>query len=299
MSAIVDIGQFPEGDGAALSESGAWRDAIGESRDVGLWIKRHNQESFMRKPFVAGNWKMNTDSQSSVALARGVADGSVESAGRNVDVAVCPPFVFLQSVARAVSSSSVAVGAQDVYFEKKGAFTGEISASMLKEIGCTYALCGHSERRHVIGETDELVNKKVAAAIAGGLLPILCVGELQSEREAGRTEEVVTRHVTKGLAGLSGAKVSAVTVAYEPVWAIGTGLTATPAQAQEVHAFIRKLLGELYDNETAEAMRILYGGSVKPDNAAELMSQPDVDGLLVGGASLKVEDFLGIIQAAV
>ena len=275
------------------------RDAIGELRDFGLWIRRHNQESFMRKPFVAGNWKMNTDSQSSVALARGVAEGSVESAGRNADVAVCPPFVYLQNVARAVSSSSVAVGAQDVYFEKKGAFTGEISASMLKEIGCTYALCGHSERRHVIGETDELVNKKLTAAIAGGLLPILCVGELQSEREGGRTEEIVTRHVTKGLAGLSAEKVSAVTVAYEPVWAIGTGLTATPAQAQEVHAFIRKLLGDLYDNKTAEATRILYGGSVKPDNAAELMSQRDIDGVLVGGASLKVEDFLGIIQAAV
>jgi len=253
----------------------------------------------MRKPFVAGNWKMNTDSRSSVALARGVAEGSAEAAGQSVDVAVCPPFVYLQAVAGAVSSSSVAVGAQDIYFEEKGAFTGEISPQMLKDIGCTYALCGHSERRHVLGETDELVNKKLVAAIAGGLLPILCVGELQSEREASETESVVTRHVKEGLSGLSVEKVSAVTVAYEPVWAIGTGLTATPEQAQEVHAFIRGLLGEMYDGETAAGIRILYGGSVKPGNAAELMGCPDIDGALVGGASLKAEDFLGIIRAAV
>jgi triosephosphate isomerase (TIM) len=253
----------------------------------------------MRKPFVAGNWKMNTDSHSSVELAKGVADGSVELAGRDVDVAVCPPYVYLQAVARAVSSSSVAVGAQDVYYEAKGAFTGEISASMLKDIGCAYALCGHSERRHVIGETDEVINRKVTAAIVGGLLPILCVGELQSEREAGQTEEVVTRHIKKGLAGLSAEKVSAVTVAYEPVWAIGTGLTATPEQAQEAHKFIRGLLAEIYDGQLADEIRILYGGSVKADNAADLMGRADIDGVLVGGASLKVDDFVAIIEAAV
>ena len=252
----------------------------------------------MRKPFVAGNWKMNTDSRSSVELAKGVVDGSIELAGRDVDVAVCPPFVYLQAVARAVSSSSVAVGAQDVYYQPKGAFTGEISASMLKDTGCTYALCGHSERRHVIGETDELINRKVTAAIVGGLLPILCVGELQSEREAGQTEEVVTRHIKKGLAGLNAEKVSAVTVAYEPVWAIGTGLTATPQQAQEVHEFIRGLLGEIYDGQLADEIRILYGGSVKADNAADLMGRADIDGVLVGGASLKVDDFVAIIEAA-
>jgi triosephosphate isomerase len=253
----------------------------------------------MRKPFVAGNWKMNTDSRSSVELAKGVVDGSIELAGRDVDVAVCPPFVYLQAVARAVSSSSVAVGAQDVYYQDKGAFTGEISASMLKDTGCAYALCGHSERRHVIGETDELINRKVTAAIVGGLLPILCVGELQSEREAGQTEEVVTRHIRKGLAGLSAEKVWAVTVAYEPVWAIGTGLTATPQQAQEVHEFIRGLLAEIYDGQLAEGIRILYGGSVKADNAADLMGRADIDGVLVGGASLKVDDFVAIIEAAV
>ncbi len=253
----------------------------------------------MRRPFVAGNWKMNTDSRSSVELAKGVVDGSIDLAGRDVDVAVCPPYVYLQAVARAVSSSSVAVGAQDVYYEVKGAFTGEVSASMLKDVGCTYALCGHSERRHVIGETDELINKKVTAAIVGGLLPILCVGELQSERQAGQTQEVVTRHIRKGLAGLSAEKASAVTVAYEPVWAIGTGLTATPEQAQEVHEFIRGLLADIYDGRLADEIRVLYGGSVKADNAADLMGRADIDGVLVGGASLKVDDFVAIIEAAV
>ena len=253
----------------------------------------------MRKPFVAGNWKMNTDGHSSVALAEGIASGSADVAGEKVTVAVCPPFVYLQSVAKAVGISNVAVGAQDIYFEPDGAFTGEISASMLKDVGCVYAICGHSERRHVIGETDELINRKVAATIAGGLLPILCVGELLSERQAGRTNDVVTRQLKEGLAGLSDEKISAVTIAYEPVWAIGTGVTATPDQAQEVHELIRKLLAEMYGDDLAQEIRIQYGGSAKPSNAAELMSQPDIDGLLVGGASLKVDDFLAIIRAAV
>jgi triosephosphate isomerase len=253
----------------------------------------------MRKPFVAGNWKMNTDSQTSVELAKNIASGSVETAGQSVTVAVCPPFVYLQAVAKALSSSNIGVGAQDMYFEHKGAFTGEISASMLKDVGCSYCLCGHSERRHVIGESDELINKKVTAAIGGGLLPILCVGELLEEREASQTNQVVTRHVKEGLAGLSAEKLQAVTIAYEPVWAIGTGLTATPDQAQDVHDFIRELLGQMYDEKLAEEIRILYGGSVKPNNAEDLMNQEDIDGLLVGGASLKADDFLAIIQAAV
>ncbi len=253
----------------------------------------------MRKPFVAGNWKMNTDGQSSTKLAENIVAGSVEAAGQSVTVAVCPPFVYLQSVARALRSSGVALGAQDVYFEANGAFTGEISTSMLKDAGCTYCLCGHSERRHVIGETDELINRKVTAAINGGLLPILCVGELLAERKASKTNDVVARHLKEGLAGLGAEKVSAVTIAYEPVWAIGTGVTATPDQAQEVHDFIRNLLGEMYDSKLAGEMRILYGGSVKPDNAAELMGQKDIDGLLVGGASLKADDFLAIIQEAI
>ncbi|MHC4694312.1 MAG: triose-phosphate isomerase [Planctomycetota bacterium] len=253
----------------------------------------------MRKPFVAGNWKMNTDSQDSVSLAGGIASGSSEIAGRSVDIAVFPPFVYLPSVIKALNIANIAVGAQDVYFEQNGAFTGEISVSMLKDIGCTYALCGHSERRHVIGETDELINKKVSAAISGGLLPVLCVGELLEERKASQTNEVVTRQVQNGLAGLSVEKVSAVTIAYEPVWAIGTGLTATPEQAQQAHELVRKLLAEMYNQQLADEIRILYGGSVKPENAAELMGQQDVDGSLVGGASLKTDDFLAIIQAAV
>jgi len=253
----------------------------------------------MRKPFVAGNWKMNTDSNSSVQLAKRVVAGSDELASVSVTVAVCPPFVYLHSVAKAVSSSHVAVGAQDVYYESKGAFTGEVSPAMLKDIGCTYVLCGHSERRHVIGETDELINLKLIAALGGGLLPILCVGELLAERDASQTENVVSRHLKQGLAGLTAEKVSAVTIAYEPVWAIGTGRTATPQQAQEVHGFIRESLGQMYDAELANEIRILYGGSVKPNNSAELMSQPDVDGLLVGGASLKADDFLAIVRSAV
>jgi triosephosphate isomerase len=252
----------------------------------------------MRKPFVAGNWKMNTDSHSSVALAEAVAAGSSGFAGSSVDVAVIPPFVYLQAVAKAISSSHISLGSQDIYFEKNGAFTGEISASMLKDIGCTYVLCGHSERRHVIGETDELINKKIASAITGGLLPIFCVGELIEQRKANKTKEVVTQQIEAGLAGLSAEKVSAVTIAYEPVWAIGTGLTATPEQAQEAHSLIRKLLAKMYSEQLAQEIRIQYGGSVKPDNAAELMAQEDVNGLLVGGASLKADDFLAIIQAA-
>ncbi len=253
----------------------------------------------MRKPFAAGNWKMNTNSKTGVALANSLAEGASNVAGKDVTVAVCPPFVYLQSIVKALHNSNIAVGAQDLYFESDGAFTGEISVAMLKDIGCTYCLCGHSERRHVIGETDEIVNKKVIAAINGGLLPILCVGELLEERKAGKTNEVVTRHIEKGLAGLNNEKVQAVTIAYEPVWAIGTGLTATPEQAQEVHKFIRNLLGKMYGEKIAGEMRILYGGSVKASNTAELMAKPDVDGVLVGGASLKAEDFLGIIKASI
>ncbi len=253
----------------------------------------------MRKPFVAGNWKMNTDSHGAVKLAEGVVSGCGETAGHKVDVAVCPPFVYLQQVGKALHSSHIALGAQDVYFEQKGAFTGEISAAMLKDTGCAYVICGHSERRHVIGETDELINKKVKAALAGGLLPILCVGELLEQREADETADVVSRQLRGGLAGFSEEKVAAITIAYEPVWAIGTGRTATPEQAQEVHAMIRGLLTEMYGKKLSQEIRIQYGGSVKPDNAAELMGKEDVDGVLVGGASLKADDFVAIVKAAV
>ena len=248
----------------------------------------------MRKPFIAGNWKMNMTCESSVALASGLARaiGSVDK----VDVAVCPPFVYLRSGAKASASSNIALGAQDIYFESNGAYTGEISAAMLKDVGCCYVIVGHSERRHVLGESDELINKKLLAAIDGGLLPIFCVGELLEQRQANETEAVVTEQIKKGLAGVSDEKIMAVTVAYEPVWAIGTGLTATSEQAQEVHAMIRGLLTEMYDESIAQRIRIQYGGSAKPANTAELMAGKDVDGLLVGGAGLKVEDFAAMIK---
>jgi triosephosphate isomerase len=252
----------------------------------------------MRKPFIGGNWKMNTDSHSSVELASGLKERLAETAGREVDVAIIPPFVYIPGVVQAVQASRIGVGGQDLYFEEKGAYTGEISAAMLKDVGCSYVLCGHSERRHVLGEDDELINKKLHAAISGGLLPILCVGEKLEQREADKTEAVVTEQLQKGLAGVSADKVEGVTIAYEPVWAIGTGKTATPDQAQQVHKMIRGLLSEMYSNEVAESIRIQYGGSVKPANAAELMAQEDIDGALVGGASLKVEDFAGIIEKA-
>jgi triosephosphate isomerase len=259
----------------------------------------NKQESNMRTPFIAGNWKMNTDSQSCVELAQAIVDeANNEIADGKCTVAVCPPFVYLPSVSNVLSASSVGLGAQNVYFESKGAFTGEISVSMLKDVGCTYVLCGHSERRHVLNESDDMINKKVHAALSGGLLPILCVGELLQEREAAQTEAVITSQLKNGLADIDAAKMAAITIAYEPVWAIGTGLTATPQQAQEVHAFIRHWLTEMYSAELAQDIRIQYGGSVKPDNAEELMTQEDVDGLLVGGASLKAKDFLGILAAA-
>jgi triosephosphate isomerase len=248
----------------------------------------------MRKPFIAGNWKMNMDSAGAVDLASGLAKELCEV--DTVDVAVCPPFVYLQSVGLALSASNIALGAQNVYFESKGAFTGEVSCDMLKDVCCTYVIIGHSERRHVMGETDDLINQKITAAIGSGLLPIFCVGELLEEREAGTTNQVVADQVKKGLAGIDAEHVQAVTIAYEPVWAIGTGLTATPEQAQEVHAMIRGLLAGMYDDTIAQSLRIQYGGSAKPANTAELMAQPDVDGLLVGGASLKVDDFSAMVK---
>lgn len=248
----------------------------------------------MRKPFIAANWKMNTDSVYSVELATGVADTA--NGIDNVTVAVCPPFVYLQSVGKSLAGSKLAMGAQDLYFEGNGAFTGEISCDMLKDVGAAYVLTGHSERRHVIGESDELINKKTRAALDAGLLPILCIGELLEEREAGKTDEVVADQVKKGLAGFSAEEAVKITLAYEPVWAIGTGKTATSAQAQEVHAMIRKLLAEIYDADTASKIIIQYGGSAKPENTKELMSCEDVDGLLVGGAGLKVDSFSEMIK---
>ncbi len=240
---------------------------------------------------------MNTDSSSAVDLAKGVAQ-KCESMLDKVDVCVCPPFVYLAAVKQVLGSSSISLGAQDVYFESKGAFTGEISCQMLKDIGCADIIIGHSERRHVIGETNELINKKLIAAIDAGLLPIFCVGELLEQRKAEKTAQIVKEQIQKGMAGITAEKAKVITIAYEPVWAIGTGINATPAQAQEVHLMIRQLIASMYNESFAEQLRIQYGGSAKANNAAELMAQADVDGLLVGGASLKADEFTAIVRAA-
>jgi triosephosphate isomerase len=248
-----------------------------------------------RRPFIAGNWKMNTSRATAVELAHCLV-GSI-GALEAIDLAVCPPFVYLLEVAAAIEGSRIALGAQDMFYESDGAFTGEVSGEMLKDAGCRYVILGHSERRHVIGETDEMINRKIVKALADGLEVIFCVGELLEERRAGRTLEVVSRQVKIGLEGVCRDHARAVTIAYEPVWAIGTGVTATPAQAQEVHAMIRDLVARTYDAAMAEAMRLQYGGSVKPSNAAELLGQKDVDGALVGGASLSAADFVAIVKA--
>ncbi len=249
-----------------------------------------------RIPFVCGNWKMHKTAAEAARLVQELRAGLGEAAGR-VQVAVAPPFTALSAAVEAAAGSAIEVAAQDVHWEAQGAFTGEVSAPMLAEIGCRHGIVGHSERRQLFGETDDGVRRKVGALLAAGLRPIVCVGETLAEREAGRTLEVVERQVRGGLAGLGAEPLAMVTVAYEPVWAIGTGKTATSAQAQEIHAAIRRLLRELA-GPVADAIRIQYGGSVKPENARELMSQPDVDGALVGGASLKAGDFLAIVKGA-
>jgi triosephosphate isomerase len=250
----------------------------------------------MLRKLIAGNWKMNTDRTSAVALAKGVAAGAGQHKG--VDLLVCPPAVYLAPVGEAIAGSSVALGAQNMYYEGNGAFTGELSAAMLKDVGCTHIILGHSERRHILMETDADVNKKTLAALAAGLVPIVCVGELLSEREAGRTAAVIKSQFDGSLAGVSAEQIEKTVIAYEPVWAIGTGKVATPEQAEEVHADLRSLLVERYNDRSAANVRILYGGSVKASNAGELLRQPNIDGALVGGASLKAEEFLGIAAAA-
>jgi triosephosphate isomerase (TIM) len=250
-----------------------------------------------RTKFVCGNWKMHKTAAEAVALVKELSDGLGEAAGK-VQVAVAPPFTALHAVASAIGhGGKLELAAQNVHFEPQGAFTGEISAAMLADACCTHCIVGHSERRQLFGETDEGVRKKVGALLATNIRPIVCVGETLAEREANRTLEVVDRQVRQGLAGLPANVLSAITVAYEPVWAIGTGKTATTAQAQEVHAAIRNILREL-GGSVADGIRIQYGGSVKAENAQELMSQPDVDGALVGGASLKAKDFLAIVKGA-
>ncbi len=260
--------------------------------------------SIVRVPLIAGNWKMNLRRDSAVQLAqelvRGVSalQGGKSAREFGVDVAICPPSPYLEAVGQAVRGSSIGLGAQNVYFELDGAFTGEISAAMADDIGCRYVVLGHSERRHVLGESDADVNRKVKAALDLPLTPIVCVGELLEEREAGLTSQVVTRQFVGALEGLSLEQMERIVIAYEPVWAIGTGRVASPEQAEEVHAALRKLLEMHYNRGIADRVRIQYGGSVKASNAGELLAQPNVDGALVGGASLVAESFLAIIAAA-
>lgn len=249
-----------------------------------------------RRILIAGNWKMNLRADAAKALAAGVVEAVGK--GADVDVAVCPPSVYLAPVADALAGTSVGLGAQNLYAADDGAFTGEVNAAMLTDIGCQYCILGHSERRAIMGESDADVAKKLHATLAGNLIPIVCVGETLEDRESGNTEKVVETQLRGSLEGLDEARAAGIVIAYEPVWAIGTGKTASKEQAEEVHAFIRGLLGEMFGEDVAKQIRIQYGGSVKPGNAAELLSQPNIDGALVGGASLKVDDFVGIINAA-
>lgn len=250
-----------------------------------------------RKPCVGGNWKMNLHHEDAIALVEQLA-GSIS--GDAVEVIVCPAFPYLASVCKVLceKSSPIKVGAQDAYFQPNGAYTGEVSLTMLKDVGAQVVLTGHSERRHVLGESDALINEKTLAALEAGLQVILCVGETLEQREAGKTDAINAGQISLGLAGVSAEQMKNVVIAYEPVWAIGTGETATPDIAQAMHDHSRRLVGELLGAETAGALRILYGGSCKPGNARELIGQPDVDGGLIGGASLKADDFVGIVDGA-
>jgi len=250
----------------------------------------------MRKKVIAGNWKMNKDLHQSQNLVSEIINGL----GKDIkaEVIVCPPFTSLSEVSSLLKGTQIKLGAQNMYYEESGAFTGEVSADMLKSVGCEFVILGHSERRVIFNEPDELINKKLKTALVKGLKPIFCVGELLEQRERGETMQVVSRQVERGLEGVSAEQMKNVTIAYEPVWAIGTGKTATPQQAREVHSFIRELVVKKFSASVSENLIIQYGGSVKPDNAGELLSQKDIDGALVGGACLKADSFLGIIASA-
>ena len=248
----------------------------------------------MRKIIIAGNWKLNKTSLEAIDLVNGFKRDFIDVT--QVDIVVCPPFTALCEVHEILNESNISLGAQDVYWEDAGAFTGQVSAQMLKDVGVQYVIIGHSERRQFFGETNQAVNKKIKAALKWELTPIVCVGELLNEREANKTFVVIEKQMEESLAGLSKEAMEKIVIAYEPVWAIGTGKTASPAQAQEVHKFIRGLLVKFYSQELAAKVRIQYGGSVKPENIAELVSQGDIDGALVGGASLKHESFVKIVR---
>ena len=247
-----------------------------------------------RLPFIAGNWKMNKTAGEAVELVRQLK--ATLSGVKEVEVAVAPPFTALQAVQKELEGSSIRLAAQNLFWEEKGAYTGEISPLMLKELGCRYVIIGHSERRQLFGETDETVNKRMKAALHQGLDPIFCIGETLKEREEERAFAVIGDQLQGGLRGITEEEMDRVVIAYEPVWAIGTGKTATPQQAEEVHEFIRQRLSDLYSNGIAEKIRIQYGGSVTPDNVKGLMSQKDIDGALVGGASLKPDTFSKIVR---
>ena len=246
-----------------------------------------------RTPLIAGNWKMHKSVAESESLVRDIINGKRRP---DVEVMVAPPFTSLLAVARLVDTSDVALAAQNMHWEDQGAFTGEISPIMLTDLGVNYIILGHSERRHLFGETDEMVNRKMQSALKHNLMPILCIGETLVEREADEVFGVLAGQLEGGLSGVSKGRMESMVIAYEPVWAIGTGRTATPEQAQSVHRLIRDQLEAIFDKDVASKTRILYGGSVKPKNAGELMSQADIDGLLVGGASLNPLDFLGIVN---
>ncbi len=248
----------------------------------------------MRKTLIAGNWKMNKNIGEAISLVK-----ELKKLVEDVDdreIVVCPPSISLAAVSAELKGSSIQLGAQNMHFEKQGAFTGEISPLMLKEIGTKYVILGHSERRQIFNEDDELINKKIKSALENNLTPILCVGETLNEREVDKTREIVGEQLNKGLNGIKNKDMKNIVVAYEPIWAIGTGKTATPEQAEEVHSFIRNLLKSMFDSKTAEDIIILYGGSVKPNNAKDLVSKDNIDGALVGGASLDAKDFAEIIK---
>ena len=249
----------------------------------------------MRKPIVAGNWKMNKSIDEAIQLTSDIKRDLAEC--MQADVVLCPPFTALKAVGDVISGSVIKLGAQNMHWEKEGAFTGEISPTMLRDVYCHYVIIGHSERRAYFHETDENVNRKVKAALAVSLRPIVCVGETLEQRKTDQTKRIIEKQVREGLSG-AGDEMSNVVVAYEPVWAIGTGLTATPAQAQEVHAFIRGILADLFGEHSAASVRIQYGGSVKPSNAKELFSAPDIDGGLIGGAALDARSFVEIVKAS-
>ncbi len=251
----------------------------------------------MRKKVIAGNWKMNNDISGTAELISGIIN-NIDFSKVTSEIIVCPPFTSLETASELAKNTPIKVGAQNMFFEDKGAFTGEISASMLLSAGCDYVILGHSERRAIFNESNEWINKKIHKALSSGLKPIFCVGETLEERESGTMKDVLREQITAGLKDVSSAQMEEIIVAYEPVWAIGTGKTASPEQAEEVHKFIRDLIEEMFNKEVADGLVIQYGGSVKPNNAKELLSQPNIDGALIGGAALKSDSFIDIIYAA-